>query len=150
MSLWRCLPSTNLRYPKATFHRMACCDQKERGYKTMKNWLRLACSSCIIFGAIFLAMGCTSGLYMAGKRPPENYQKLGQAKGEACGTILIGPTAYNFIPVQLNSRVERAYQQALQSVPGSASLVNITLEEYWIWWIIGTTRCVTITGEAIK
>jgi len=63
---------------------------------------------------------------------------------------LIGATAYYFIPVLLNSRVERAYQRALESVPGSTSLVNVTLEEYWLWWVIGTARCVTITGEGIK
>jgi hypothetical protein len=97
-----------------------------------------------------LTMGCSSGLIMVGKSPPENYQKLGQAKGEACGTLIIGPTAYNFIPIQLSSRVERAYQNALQSVPGSKSLVDVTLEEYWVWWVIGSTRCVTIRGEAVK
>jgi hypothetical protein len=87
---------------------------------------------------------------MIGKRAPENYLKLGKANGEACGSLLIGPTAYNFIPIMLNSRVERAYQKALESVPGSTSLVDVTLEEKWIWWLIGTTRCVTITGEAVK
>ena len=116
----------------------------------MKDRFRLACCVWLLLGAVLLPMGCTSGLIMTGKRPPENYQKLGQAKGEACGSLIIGPTAYNFIPVLLNSRVERAYQRALESVPGSASLVNVTLEEYWFWWVIGSTRCVTITGEAVK
>lgn len=114
----------------------------------MKGQIRLLCL-WILLGGVVLTMGC-SGLIMAGKRPPENYQKLGQAKGEACGSLLIAATAYYFIPVLLNSRVERAYQRALESVPGATSLVNVTLEEYWIWWVIGTTRCVTITGEGVK
>lgn len=122
----------------------------EGGDKTMKDRFRLPCLSWILLGAVVLTMGCTSGLTMVGKRPLENYQKLGQAKGEACGSLLIDGTAYNFIPVLLNSRVERAYQRALKSVPGSTSLVDATLEEYWVWWVIGTTRCVTITGEAVK
>ena len=116
----------------------------------MKDRIRVACCMWILLGAVVLTMGCTSGLYMTGKRPPENYQKLGQAKGKACGTLIIGPTAYNFIPIELNSRIERATKRALESVPGSTSLVNVALDEYWIWWLIGTTRCVTITGEAVK
>ena len=115
----------------------------------MKGQIRLLCLWVLLGGVIFI-MGCSSGFIMAGKRPPENYQKLGQAKGEACGSLLIGATAYYFIPVLLNSRVERAYQRALESVPGSTSLVNVTLEEYWLWWVIGTARCVTITGEGVK
>jgi len=116
----------------------------------MKDQFRLACCLLILLGAMFLLMGCTSGLILVGKSPPENYQKLGQAKGEACGSMLIDGTAYNFIPILLNSRVERAYKRALESVPGSVSLIDVKLEEYWFWWVIGSTRCVTITGEAVK
>jgi hypothetical protein len=116
----------------------------------MKDRIRVICCLWILLGGVVFAMGCSSGLIMVGKHPPENYQKLGQAKGEACGSLIIGPTAYNFIPVLLNSRVERAYQRALESVPGSTSLVNVTFDEYWFWWVIGLTRCVTITGEAVK
>lgn len=50
----------------------------------------------------------------------------------------------------LNSRVERAYAGAVQSVPGATGLVNVTMKENWFWWVLGSTRCVTITGEAIR
>lgn len=82
--------------------------------------------------------------------PPAKYQRLGQATGQACGSLGILGTAYYFIPMVLNSRVERAYQRALESVPGATSLINVELQEDWYWWVIGTARCTTISGEAIR
>ena len=106
--------------------------------------LRVAC----VLG--LLLAGCSSSLTMVAPRPPEKFERLGPAKGTACGSLLIDGTAYNFIPILLNSRVERAYQNALQSVPNATALVNISMQESWFWWAIGSTRCVTITGEAIR
>lgn len=94
--------------------------------------------------------GCVSGFQTVSPQPPEKYEILGKAAGSACGTLFGGPTAYNFIPVLLNSRVERAYQDALASVPGSTALINVTMKEDWLWWAIGSSRCVSITGEAIR
>ena len=99
---------------------------------------------------ILVCTGCASGFRTILPQPPEKYERLGPASGSACGSMLIGPTAYNFIPVMLNSRVARAYQQALESVPGSTALINVTMQEDWYWWVIGTARCVTIQGEAIR
>jgi len=99
---------------------------------------------------VVLLTGCASNLTMVAPRPPEQFEKIGRASGKACGTMIIGPTAYNFIPVMLNSRVERAYNQAVGSVSGATSLVNVSMRESWFWWVVGTTRCVTITGEAIR
>lgn len=103
-----------------------------------------------IIAVFMLGTGCASGFRTVMPQPPEKYEKLGPASGSACGSMLIGPTAYNFIPVMLNSRVARAYQQALDSVPGSTALINVTMQEDWYWWVIGTARCVTIQGEAIR
>jgi len=105
-------------------------------------FVALLCAGCV--------SGCASDLINIAPRPPENFQKLGQAKGNACGSLLIDGTVYNFIPIMLNSRVERAYQEALSSVPGATGLINVTMEEEWFWWVIGSTRCVAITGEAIR
>jgi hypothetical protein len=104
----------------------------------------------VIVAVFMLGTGCASGFRTVMPQPPEKYEKLGPASGSACGSMLIGPTAYNFIPVMLNSRVARAYQQALDSVPGSTALINVTMQEDWYWWVIGTARCVTIQGEAIR
>jgi hypothetical protein len=63
--------------------------------------------------------------------------------------MLLG-TATNFIPVGLNTRVEDAYARALAAKPGATALTNVTMQESWFWWIIGTARCVTIKGEAVQ
>ena len=103
----------------------------------------------LILGALLVA-ACASEPFNVAPRPPEKFEKLGAATGQACGSLLILGTAYYFIPVQLNSRVERAYARALESVPGATGLVNVTMTEDWYWWVIGTARCVTVTGEAIR
>lgn len=97
-----------------------------------------------------LIAGCSSGFTNVAPAEPGNTQRLGQASGTACGSILFLATAYNFIPAGLNDRVERAYKEALDSAPGATALVNVTMQENWYWWVLGTARCVTISGEAIK
>ncbi len=103
----------------------------------------------VMLMVVFL-MGCASGYTTVAPRLPEKFEKLGRAEGKACGTMLIGPTAYNFIPIILNERTERAYEEAVKNVPGATALANVTMREYWFWWVLGSTRCVTITGEAIR
>ncbi len=100
---------------------------------------------------ILLCAGCSSGFHAVAPQMPEKYEKLGHAEGSACGTLIFsdGP-GDNFIPVMLNSRVQRAYESALNSVPGARWLADVTMQENWYWWVIGTTRCVTITGEATR
>lgn len=98
----------------------------------------------------FLLTGCGSAPIVVGKLPPAKYEKLGAATGEACGTLGLLTPPINFIPMALNSRVEDAYRQAIQSVPGATSLLNVEYKEEWFWWILATTRCTTITGDAIK
>ena len=102
-----------------------------------------------LLGCALLIGGCASGPTMIAPEPPANYEKLGPAEGTASGSLGILGTAYYFIPMGLNSRVERAYNHAVASVPGATGLIDVTLDEYWVWWIIGTNRTVTITGEAI-
>ena len=72
--------------------------------------------SCVIFcvaGATALMSGCASDFVKVAPQPPEKYERLGPATASGCGTMLILSTAYNFIPVMLNSRVERAYQNEI-------------------------------------
>ncbi len=84
------------------------------------------------------------------KAPPEKYEVLGKATGSASGSLGIAGTAYYFIPMGLNSRTERAYVEAVQSVPNATGLINVTYSEDWFWWVIGTNRTVTVTGDAIR
>jgi hypothetical protein len=104
------------------------------------------------------ATGCASAYKTVLQTPPDHYQKLGEANGKACGSTMILATFYNVIPAvelpffngNLNKRVENAYQNAIDSVPGATALLNVTMQENWFWWVLGSTKCVTITGEAIR
>lgn len=93
---------------------------------------------------------CASGFTKVSPTPPANYQNLGPTTGKACGSLGAIATAYYAIPMGLNSRVENAYIDALNKVPEAKSLTNVTMQEDWFWWLIGTARCVTLTGDAIK
>jgi hypothetical protein len=100
--------------------------------------------------AALTAAGCASDFVKVAPQPPTQYQKLGKAEGSSCGSLLLLATAYYFIPVGLNERVATAYQNAVASIPGATALVDVSIQEDWTWWLIGTMRCVTIKGEAIK
>ena len=104
-----------------------------------------------LVGALILGFsGCSSKEVTIENKQPEKYEVLGKATGTGSGSIAIGPTAYNFIPLGLNDRQERAYADAIRSVPGATGLINVTYSEDWFWWIIGTNRTVTVTGDAIR
>jgi hypothetical protein len=97
----------------------------------------------------FVLGACTGSHYNIAPRVPAKYTKLGPAKGEACGHLAFS-IDLAFIPINLNDRTERAYQNAVASVPGARALIDVQLEESWYWWVIANTRCVTITGTAVK
>lgn len=102
-------------------------------------------------GALMIGLsGCSSKEVTIEKAPPEKYEVLGKATGSASGSLGLLSTAYNFIPMGLNSRSERAYDEAVQSVPNATGLINVTYSEDWFWWVIGTNRTVTVTGDAIR
>jgi hypothetical protein len=97
-----------------------------------------------------LLSGCASEFVNVSPAPPASFTRLGKAHGSACGSLGILATAYYVVPMGVNHRVERAYQNALASVPGATALVDVDYQENWYWWLIGTMRCVTVEGEAIK
>lgn len=99
---------------------------------------------------LFLLAGCSTSQVKIEQIPPVKYQTLGKAEGSGTGSLGLLATAYNFIPMGLNSRSERAYANAVESVTGATGLMNVTYQEDWFWWVIGTGRTVTITGDAIK
>jgi len=104
----------------------------------------------LALAAASLIAGCSSTRTTIFPRPPTHYEVLGHAEGSASGALGVLGTAYYFIPMGLNGRTERAYDDALNSVPGATSLINVTIEESWFWWVIGTSRTVKITGDAIR
>lgn len=99
---------------------------------------------------LMLFSGCSSHQVMIEKAPPAKYEKLGEATGEGTGSLGLAATAYYFVPMGLNSRSEKAYDNAVASVPGATGLMNVTYQEDWMWWVLGTARTVKISGDAIK
>ncbi|MFT3736310.1 MAG: hypothetical protein QM776_15030 [Rhodocyclaceae bacterium] len=102
---------------------------------------------------VLLAAGlsaCSSGLVLVSPQQPVKYQVIGKTEGRGCGSLGLLGTAYYFVPMGLNERVDGAYQDALQKVPGATGLVNVEIRENWFWWVIGTVRCTYISGDAIK
>lgn len=101
-------------------------------------------------GATLLLAGCASTPATVAPMPPAKYQVLGKAEGQGCGSLGVLATAWYVLPIGLNDRVERAYREAVASVPGATALINVSIVEDWNWWLIGTARCVRITGDAIR
>ena len=102
-----------------------------------------------ILGLSVLA-NCSSNTQTLYSTPPNKYEKLGKVTGTAIGSLGALSSAYYVIPMGLNSRIQRAYIDALMKAPSATSLTNITYKEDWYWWVIGTARKVTISGEAIR
>ncbi len=117
---------------------------KSTGYRG-NIYLIIAC-----LALCFFLSGCSSQTILIAPTPPKKFERLGHASGKATGAIGVFLPAYYFIPMGLNSRIERAYADALRSVPGSTALINVTYEESWFWFVLGTSRTVTISGEAIR
>ena len=113
--------------------------------KRSLRWGRAA----ILAGAAAILVGCASTVRLA-PLPPEKYEKLGATSGDSCGVLLLGDWVAAFIPIGLSERLQSAKSSAVAKVPGATDLVNVTIEERWYYWLIGSSRCVTVSGEAIK
>lgn len=104
----------------------------------------------IIFVLASLGLwGCSSRAARVGPRPPASYQALGPARGSACGVML-----FDFIPINVTARTERAYRRALTAAPGAAMLIDTRVRDRWysLGGILlgGHIVCADIVGTAIK
>ncbi len=61
---------------------------------------------------------------------------------EACGFQLL-----LFIPISINSRLERAFTQ-LQQMAGNDKLAALSIEEYWRYAFVGTVYCTRLEATA--
>lgn len=116
--------------------------------------MRIATASLLLSRAapalLVLLGACSSAPINVSPLPPAKYQVLGKAEGTGCGSLGVLATAYYAIPMGLNGRVASAYQEAVASVPGATALINVSISENWFWWVLGTARCTTVHGDAIK
>ncbi len=92
--------------------------------------------------------GCASAYKSVLPKPPDQYQKIGEAKGTACGSMLIDGTAYNFIPILLNDRVERAYSDLLANAGPEYYVTDIQVSERWTYAFVGTVYCTDLQATA--
>ena len=115
----------------------------------MRRTMSPVCLAVFVLFTIMYGVACSSPVTTVAPRPPEHYQRLGPAQGDACGTLLLIFSFMEFMPAGINSRVERAYDAAVASVPGATALVDVTMQERWSW-VFGTMLCTTISGVAIK
>jgi hypothetical protein len=95
--------------------------------------------------ALAFATGCASDAVTIAPRPPAHYERLGPTKGSGCGVLVLG-----FLPIQMASRVERAYAEALTKAPGSTALANTELWERYYFWLAGVTYCTSVEGTALR
>ncbi len=109
--------------------------------KTSMRYLILAGA----FLVAVLAVGCSSPSVLIVPKPPANMQKLGRVEGSAVGSVFNA-----FFPIGENTRTKRAYKAALAQAPGATALTDVTLQENWYYYGLGTMRIVTISGEAVK
>ncbi len=87
---------------------------------------------------------CTSGWVKVGPIPPTNYEVVGPSEGGACGLLL-----FDLIPIGVNSRTQRAYDEALNK-KGTA-LIDTEIHHTW-WWIpyLGDIHCTHVKGTVIR
>jgi hypothetical protein len=123
-----------------------CQTTVQRGHvkNLIAKWRRV-----VAFVGIASLGGCTSTVSIA-PLPPEKYERLGATSGSACGILLLGDYVAAFIPIGLSERVQTAKAKAIANVPGATDLVDVSITERWYYWLVGSSRCVTVSGEAIK
>lgn len=114
----------------------------------MKNKLMLRITFAVLL--ISFGAGCSSRLEVIVDSPKVGQESLGFVSGDACGALILGHPALAVIPIALNGRIYRARQEALKKAPGATRLIDVSIDESWFWWILGTSRCTTVSGEAVR
>lgn len=97
-----------------------------------------------------LILSCSSEHVLIQPNLAGETKKIGKVRGNACGFLGILSPEYYFIPIRQNSKVERAYAEAMNQIPGTKAVVNLTIQETWYWVLLGVTQCLTITGDAVQ
>jgi hypothetical protein len=79
---------------------------------------------------------------------------LGPTEGSASSHLgvpwPVWAPVFCFIPYGWDDRAPTAYREAVAGVPGATALADVTIQEDWIWWAVGTSRKLTVRGQAVK
>jgi hypothetical protein len=93
--------------------------------------------------ALVLA-GCSSALTSIGPPPPVSYTVIGPSSGSACGFLLL-----DVIPISINDRTERAYDEAIRKASATA-LIDTSIVNSWYYALFGVIHCTDVAGTAIR
>lgn len=66
--------------------------------------------------SLLVFSGCSSKEVTIEQKQPEKYEVLGKATGTGSGSMGIGPTAYNFIPLGLNEALPILEKESTRSI----------------------------------
>jgi len=95
----------------------------------------------IALGALAAAcVACTGPQIKIAPQPPAEYRTTTIGHGSACGFNLFG-----VIPIAVNGRAQRAYDEALQTT-GGMGLLDVKVTERWYYAVVGNIYCTDIEG----
>ncbi len=103
--------------------------------------------ACVALAALACAAtGCVGQVAMVAPQPLRQGAVVdaGPAQGSACGFLLLG-----VIPISINDRVSRAYEQALTAANAGA-VTDTSVQERWYFALIGTVLCSDLSGRAVR
>src|SRR5262245_59650738 len=75
---------------------------------------------------------------------PGSYTALGAVYGRDCVWAVLG-----LIPVTSGNMTHRAVSKALDRLPGTSALINVTADTYFQWWLVVTNTCTEVYGTAV-
>jgi len=97
---------------------------------------------CVLLAVTMV--GCSGPLTKIAPRPTSGATMTREGKGSACGVNLFG-----LIPIGVNDRAERAYQQALTNA-GASGLTETTVTDRWYYIYVGMMVCTDIAGSGFR
>jgi hypothetical protein len=81
-------------------------------------------------------------------------KRLAPAEGSASSHLALAYPPWLpflcFVPWGWDDRAPTAYGAAVAAVPGATALGEVTIQEDWNWWLLGTSRTLTVRGLAVK
>jgi hypothetical protein len=104
-----------------------------------------------IAAALIALPGCETDYVTIAPDVGAATKRLGPAEGSASSHLALAyPVELCFIPWGWDARAQAAYGTAVAAVPGATALGDVSIEEDWTWWLLGTSRRLTVRGQAVK
>jgi len=112
--------------------------------------VRVLATRLLLALALAASSACSSGWVDLSPAPPARYTNLGPAEGEACATYALPLPWHQLFAFGANDRLSRARDAAIASVPDATGLLDVTLQENWMWWGLFSRRCAVVRGQAFR